>query len=127
MERFSQETVELVTKLSQEPGTDQTEANHTLFAALLNLGEAKRKLGHFEEAVAIRFQALDVATSQDNQLWRAHALHELGEMYADVKQQREAEDYLREALKLYEENNAQARVDAVQQILTEFSAERSSR
>ncbi len=126
MERFSQETVELAIKLRQMLETDQTGADNISFHALLNLGEAKRKLGHFQEAVALRLQALEIATSRDNQLWRAYALHELGEMYADARKQQEAEGYLREALELYEENNAQARVDAVQQILFELNGEKSS-
>jgi len=127
MERFSQETVELATKFSQIPGTDQVEADHTLFYALLNLGEAKRKLGRFEEAVALRLQALNMAASRDNQLWRAYALHELGEMYADEQQPQKAKEYLHDALMLYETNNAKAEVSQVKQILEELNAEKSSR
>ncbi len=125
MERFSQETVELATKLRQVLGANQ--ADHMSFYGLLNLGEAKRKLGDFEEAVTLRLQALDIAISRDNQLWRAIALHELGEMYIDAKQHQKAENYLREALELFEKNNAQARANLVKQILVELSAEESSR
>ena len=125
MERFSRETVELATKLNQIARTDQ--ADHISFYALLNLGEAKRKLGHFEEAVALRFQALDLAASRDNQLWQAYALHELGEMYMDIEQLQKAEGYLQEALTLYETNNAKAEVNRVKQILEGLSAEKSSR
>ena len=117
MERFSQETVELAIKLRQILNTDQISVDKILFHGLTNLGEAKRKLDDFDEAVNLRLQALDIAASRDNQLWRADALHDLGEMYIDTAQLQEAEGYLNEALELYEMNHAVAEAEEVRQML----------
>ena len=120
MERFSQETVELATKLRQVLKTDQASVDKILFHGLTNLGEAKRKLDAFDEAVNLRLQALNIAISRDNQLWRADALHDLGEMYVDTAQFQEAESYLNEALELYETNHATAEAEEVRQMLLKF-------
>lgn len=124
MERLSQEAVELALKLNQVPEINQAKVNDNLFFALLNLGEAKRKLGYFEVAVSLRLQALDIAASNDNQLWRAYALHELGEMHADVPRIQEAKSYLFEALALYETNNAKAEANQIKQLLIELNGEK---
>lgn len=117
VERLNQEAVEVARALCHSPEVDQARARDNLFFSLLNLGEAKRMLGSFEEAVAHRVEALELATAHDNQLWRAYALHELGEMYRDARRPQEAEPYLREALTLYEANGAQAKVEQVQGLL----------
>ena len=121
MERFSAEAVEEARALGRISGVDQTRVDYNLFSALVNLGEARRKLGDFEGAVTLRKEALEIATARDNQMWQAYALHELGEMYLDVRHQ-EAERYLREALELYEANNAQAKIEQVRQLLSEQSS-----
>lgn len=122
MEQLNQEEVDIVQSLSQTSGRKQEEINDYLFFAILNLGEAKRRLGHFEEAVSLRLQALDIAVLRDNQLYRAYALHELGEMYIDVGQGQKAEGYLHEALSLYKANNAMAEVDEVERIIKELNS-----
>lgn len=117
MERFNQEALQVARSLHQVRHIDQSRVDYNLFSALLNLGEAKRKLGSFEEAVALRLEALQIANTRQNQLWQAHALQELGEMYSDEQRSVEARSYLLEALALYEANDVQARIQQVQKML----------
>ena len=117
MERLNQEEVDIVKSLKQDPAYEQDETDDYLFFAVLNLGEAKRRLGRFAEAVDLRLQALSIAEARDNELFRAYALHELGEMHSDEAQAQKAEAYLREALALYQANNAAAEVEEVQRAL----------
>ena len=117
VESLNAEAVKVAHALARTSDVKQAHIDDLLFFSLLNLGEAKRKLGNFEEALTLRKEALKIATTRDNQMWQAYALHELGEMYLDVQQRQTAEYYLKEALRLYEANNAQARIEQVQQLL----------
>lgn len=119
VERLNTEAVEIAHVLIRKSDIERSRADDLLFFSLLNLGEAKRKLGNFEEAVALRNKALEIATAQNNQMWQAYALHELGEMYSDNRQRDIAKKYLEEALNLYKANNAQARVKQIQQLLAQ--------
>ena len=123
VERLNAEAVELAHKLRDDPKADRGRADDLLFFTLLNLGEAKRKLDKFEEAVSVRKEALNLAEVRDNRLWQAYALHELGEMHLDVGEREVAESYLEEAINLYEANNAHARVEQVRRLLTPNSME----
>lgn len=118
VESLNAEAVKVAHALARTSGVEQARIDDLLFFSLLNLGEAKRKLGDFEAALTLRKEALEIATTRNKQLWQAYALHELGEMYLDVQQRQVAEHYLKEALRLYEANNAQAEIDLVQQLLT---------
>ena len=120
MERLNQEEVNIVQSLKQASSYGDDVDNY-LFFAVLNLGEAKRKLGRFAEAVTLRLQALDIAVSRDNQLYRAHALQELGEMYIDEQRLQEAKRYLDEAHSLYKQNNAQARAGETERMLLKLT------
>lgn len=117
METFSAEAAQLASKLRGAADVDPAEIDDNLFYATLNLGEAKRKLGFFGDAVALRQQAFELAVSRDNRLWQAYALHELGEMYAEAQQHEEARGYFVQALELYRENNALAETNQVQAAL----------
>ena len=123
VERLNAEAVELAHKLRDDSRADRGRADDLLFFALLNLGEAKRKLDRFEEAVSVRKEALNLAEARDNRLWQAYALHELGEMHLDIGEREVAESYLEEAIDLYEANNAHARVEQVRRLLTPNSVE----
>ncbi len=123
VERLNAEAVELAHKLRDDPKADQGRADDLLFFTLLNLGEAKRKLGKYGEAVSVREEALRLAEDRNNQIWQAYALHELGEMHLDVGEQHKAEAYLGEALELYEANHAHAEVEQVRKLLTTNSTE----
>ena len=118
VERLNTEATEIVHKLVHTSNTKQTRAYDLLFFSLLNLCEAKHKLGDFKKALNLIKKALQIATARNNQLWEAYAFHRLGEMYFDDQQRDVAENYLVEALKLYEANNAQAEVKLVQKLLS---------
>ena len=119
VERLNAEAVDIAHALTPTSDVEQTHVDDLLFFSLLNLGEAKRKLGNFEEALTLREESLEIATAQNNQLWQAYALQELGEMYLDSQQRDIAKDYLTKALKFYEVNSAQAKVELVRRLLTQ--------
>ena len=122
VESLNAEAIKVAHALTHTPDVEQAHIDDLLFFSLLNLGEAKRKLGNFEEALTLRKEALKIATTRDNQMWQAYALHELGEMYLDVQQRQTAEHYLKQALRLYKVNHAQAEIELVQQLLTNHNS-----
>ena len=125
METFSREAIKIANKLHRAQPSEQAETDHTLFSsvvnlrfyATINLSEARKQLGHFDEAVSLRLQALQIATSRDNQLWQAFALHDLGEMFAGEGNIQEAETYLRQAYQLYRANHAETEAEEVSGLL----------
>ncbi len=121
VESLNIEAGRVARSFSNTTDEERTRADDLLYFSLLNLGEAKRKLGNFEEAVTIRKEALDIAVTHKNQMWQAYALHELGEMYLEVPEYETAEGYLRKALKLYKTNHAAAEVTEVQQLIDKNS------
>jgi tetratricopeptide (TPR) repeat protein len=121
VEKLNNKQLEIMYALHQNSDVEQSKVDDFLFFALLNLGEAKRKLGFFDEALSLRVQALEIADKRDNQLWRAYVFQELAELYTDSQQVRKAESYLRQALALYKENHAQAEVIQVESILSNLS------
>ena len=118
VESLNLEAIRVARTLINEVNADRARADDLLYFSLLNLGEAKRKLGNFGEAVTIRKEALAIAKTYENQLWQAYALHELGEMYLGAYQHEMARTYLQSALELYKANNAAARVKEIQTLLS---------
>lgn len=89
------------------------EADHAYqrFMALLNLAEPERMLGQHERALALRQRALAMAEAHDNRLWKAYAVHELGEVYHGMGERAEAQRLFDQALALWQQNNVQVKVD----------------
>ena len=121
---LNKEALKVSHSFSNTSGADRARADDLLYFSLLNLGEAKRKLGNFGEAITIRQEALNIATKCKNQMWQAYALHELGEMYLEAHQAKKAETYLKEALNLYKVNHAVAEVEQVQKLLIDENSRR---
>ena len=124
VESLNVEATEVAHTSTYSSKADRARADDLIFFSLLNLGEARRKLGCFEEAVICRKEALEIAKAYNNQMWQAYALHELGEMYLESRQAKTAETYLKEALNLYKVNHAVAEVKQVQELLIDENSRR---
>ncbi len=116
-QELSKEAIEVVNRLALQHPNESSDINYRLFFSLLNLGEAERKLGNFDQALIVRTQALNLALNEQNQLWAAYAFQELGEMYHDVDNKALALENFKNALKLYEENNAFADMEQIKSFL----------
>lgn len=116
-EELLAEAVGIAERLLEGYLGDPAEVTFKLFFALLNLGEAKRKLGAFEPALQLRERALALATAQNNQLWMAYSHHELGEMFHDIGKRQQAQRHYQQALDLYEQNHAYADLEQLRQLL----------
>lgn len=124
VESLNIEAIRVARSFSNMSREDRARADDLLYFSMLNLGEAKRKLGDFEEAATIRKEALDIATMYKNQMWQAYALNELGEMYLEVHEYDTARNHLQAALELYKINNAVARVEQVEELLINKNSRR---
>ena len=112
------ESIETAERLRRNSFIDQTKVDQRMFFALLNLGEAKRMLGEFEESVCLRKSALQIAKERNNQIWMAFALQEIGEMYHDINERSLAQSNYDQALNLYCQNNAQSDIEALTNFMT---------
>jgi DNA-binding SARP family transcriptional activator/energy-coupling factor transporter ATP-binding protein EcfA2 len=104
----SLESVQVAERMQTRDSAHSAEANYNLFFALLNLGEAERKLGNFEGALASRKKALEIARTNANEVWMAYALQEIGEMYHDINKRELARENYAKALELYRRNRAKS-------------------
>jgi DNA-binding SARP family transcriptional activator len=86
--------------------SSQAEQRRNLFFSLLNLGEAELKLGHLEEALSARQQALTVTQDQGNLLLRAYALEGIGEVHHELGNRPLAQENFQRALELFYQNHA---------------------
>ncbi len=91
----------------------ERESDHAYqrFMALLNLAEPERMLGQHERALALRQRALAMAEAHDNRLWKAYAVHELGEVHHGMDDRAEAQRLFEQALALWQQNNVQVKVE----------------
>ena len=94
----------------------QSEIVSNLYFSLFNLGVAAMKLERFEEAREKLNEALEIAQYNNNQIWEAYILQEIGDMYHLLKDQPLAEKNYNRSLALYHRNNATADIE----ILTHF-------
>ena len=108
-----EESILAMRRLQRNPKARKMEINERLFFALLNLGEAERKLDCFDESLKLRKQALEIAKELNHQMWIAYALQEIGEMYHDVDNRNLAQENYQKAIYLYEINNAQPDLEAL--------------
>ena len=88
-------------------------AAYQRFMALLNLGEAERMLGDFDGSLRLRQRALAMAEERDNQLWKAYAVHELGETYHGMGDRARAQAQFALALGLWQQNHVAVKVRAL--------------
>lgn len=105
MHRLTREAVDVARRLKNTPSVTQSEVDHTLFFTILNMGEAELLMGNFEDALACRLEALEIAQEHDNKIWMAYAFQEIGEMYHGVNERLLARENLSRALTLYRDNN----------------------
>ena len=117
------EAVEVTEKLASASTIDQALANQNLFYALLNLGEAEKELGRFEDSLKSRKRALALARMQDNEPKMAYALQEIAEFYHDQEDRKKAEKHYNQALDLYQQNHAKADIDALKAFMKQENYE----
>jgi predicted ATPase len=107
------EALEVVERLPEAQGAGSPAHDYQLFMALLNLGEPERMLGNLGRALELRRRALTIAEARDNQLWKAYAVHELGEVYHAMNERAEAQRHFEQALALWQRHHVQVKVDAL--------------
>ncbi len=83
---------------------------YPVFMTLLNLGEVHRVLGAYDLALTLRQRALRMAEARDNQLWKAYAVHELGEVFHSMNERIRAQEHFTLALELWEKNGVTRKV-----------------
>lgn len=83
---------------------------YPVFMTLLNLGEVHRVLGEFDVALTLRQRTLRMAETRDNQLWKAYAVHELGEVFHSMNDRVRAREHFALALELWEKNGVTRKV-----------------
>ncbi len=98
------EALEVIEKRSEGRPEAQGSMAYPVFMALLNLGEAHRVLGDYDLALALRTRALQMAEARDNQLWKAYAVHELGEVFHSMNDRVRAQAHFSQALELWDQN-----------------------
>ncbi len=76
--KFCLEAVEVTERILSQTTTDYAKVKQGLFFALLNLGQAEEKLGRFDDALATRQKALQLAELQGDEGWVARALEDIG-------------------------------------------------
>lgn len=102
------ESIEVTKRLRIKGLIGQADANYNLFFTLFNLGVAEHKLKCYRKALHNYNLALSIAQEENNQLWKAYALHEIGEMYHEMNQRCLAQENYDRALALYYQNNARS-------------------
>lgn len=106
--RLFRDSLDVLLRVEENRLVEMLEINRRRFFALLNLGETEFRMGNFDEALTVRSQALHLAESCDNQIWVAHVLLEMGEMYDASNERAKAQEFLNRALVLYRRNHAAA-------------------
>jgi predicted ATPase len=99
--------------LERGPGSNpagSTEAAYHWFMTLLNLGEAERKLGRLAASLELRRTALAMAEANDNELWKATALQEIGEVLHGLGDRPAAHDHFERALASWIRHGVTAKV-----------------
>lgn len=109
--------------LVESQAAEPFELNRRKFFALLNLGEIWVKLGRFDEALATRKEALQIAADGGNAIWMGHANFELGLTYRMGGDDRRARDLLVKARSFYKENHYLSSVDRVDAVMAELGNE----
>ena len=115
--RLCAEALEVLERSSAAVAGPSATHDYQLFMALLNLGEPERMLGNFARALELRERALGMAEARDNRLWRAYAVHELGEVYHSMNDRAMAQRQFDEALALWEQNHVQVKADDLRKFL----------
>lgn len=92
------------------------EAAFNLFFALCNLGEAEKELNNLDASRSVREQALQLALSQDNEVWAAHAHRDLAEVLQLMQGEQVASHYVR-ALELYKRQGLYTDAEEVRELL----------
>ncbi|MBA4169208.1 MAG: tetratricopeptide repeat protein [Chloroflexi bacterium] len=87
------------------------------FFAMINLGDAERNLGNYEEALESCDGALAIAEHLDSKIWQAQAHHNAGEIYHDVGDREKAREHLEQAHRLYTESHAAPYVEQLSSYL----------
>lgn len=87
------------------------------FFATINLSDAERNLGRFEQALTTCDAALAIAERRDSQIWRAQAHHNAGEIFHDLGDRERARERLERAQALYVESKAAPYVEQVRTFL----------
>ncbi|MEM6428465.1 MAG: BTAD domain-containing putative transcriptional regulator [Deinococcota bacterium] len=121
---FGKKAVKLARDMLVNQTLNVSRAYALLYSSLINVGEALRKLGEFEQAVTYREEALAIAVLRNNELWQAKTHLELGEMYLDNDQHILALNHLNQSLGFYKRNNATAKTQEVQFLLEALSSRR---
>ncbi|CAN5837991.1 hypothetical protein BH23DEI1_BH23DEI1_13550 [soil metagenome] len=115
--RLFSEALEVLDAASGVPKARRLDVDYQLFMALLNLGEAERMLGSFERALDLRQRALAMAEERDNRLWRAYAVHEIGEVYHSMNERELALQQFEHALGLWQQNHVPRKVASLRTFL----------
>ena len=111
--RLFGEALEALEPASGRGDEAQPEADYERFMAILNLGEAERALGRFDRALELRQRALSMAEERDNRLWKAYAVHELGEVYHSMDQRDRARQSFEQALELWKQSHVPRKVESL--------------
>ncbi len=105
---FFSEKLEVIQELNQDPNQDKIQILKSQFFSLNNLGQSLHYLGKLELSLEKRYEALELAKTQNNPIWIAGALYSLGETLSALNDHDEAKMVLTRALSLYKENNLDA-------------------
>lgn len=117
--RLIKENLSVIAQLEKTKSIEEAEIERSKFIALFNLGDTELKLGRIEEALVIRKQALVIAEQQNNEMWMAHVLAELGEMHDSLQARQQAQTHLTKALSLFTKNEAHADEKELRKIIQE--------
>jgi predicted ATPase len=117
-----QEAAEALDRIPQPPGGWPVQVSYQLFMTLLNLGEAERMLGRLDRSLELRRRALAMAEVGDNDLWRAYALQELGEVLHGLGDAAGANDHYERALALWIRHGVTAKVRQLRAVMAEAGA-----
>ena len=72
-ESYLQESLCVLERLALNQTTSEAELKRLQFFTLLNLGEAQKGLNAMQASLESRYQALELAQQQNNQIWMAYA------------------------------------------------------
>lgn len=109
--KLFRESLEVIGRLENNTAHSLVDIERSKFFILLNLGETELKLGHFEQGLAARRCALDIAKKRHNQIWQAIAMMETGKMYHHIKNYDLAKEFLQMAFDLFRVNQATNYID----------------
>jgi tetratricopeptide (TPR) repeat protein len=90
------------------------------FFALHNLAQVEHELGNYESSLELEERALTIATQQANQLWIGYAFESKGENLHFLNDQDQALAYFLEALKTFEQVNAEANIASVRNTMSKL-------